>query len=119
MTDDQIRSWKVERDMARAIENEADRNKALQTAYDHRDEMMMTCIAHQSGRVKTQGKQIEDIMQHHSAMVQSHKTFQSMLAQEKCEKEMYKKILAVVKWIAALGGGGGIGAAITKVLGGC
>jgi uncharacterized protein YfbU (UPF0304 family) len=119
MTDDQISAWKVERDMARAIENEADRNKALQTAYDHRDEMMMTCIAHQSGRVKEQGKQIEDIMQHHNAMVQSHKTFQAMLAQEKCEKEMYKKILAVVKWIAALGGGGGIGAAIMKVLGGC
>jgi hypothetical protein len=42
-----------------------------------------------------------------------------MLAQEKCEKETYKKILAVVKWIAALGGGGGMGAIITKVLGGC
>jgi hypothetical protein len=119
MTDDQINAWKVERDMARAIENEADRNKALQTAYDHRDEMMMTCIAHQSGRVKAQGKQIEDIMQHHNAMVQSHKTFQAMLAQEKHEKEVYKKVLAVVKWLAALGGGGGIGAAITKFLGGC
>lgn len=119
MNDEQIAQWMVERDMARAIENEADRNKALQTAYDHRDEMMMTCIAHQSKRVKDQGKQIEDIMQHHNAMVQSHKTFQSMLAQEKCEKELYKKILAVVKWIAALGGGGGIGAAITKFIGGC
>jgi hypothetical protein len=119
MTDEQIAQWRVERDMARAIENEADRNKALQTAYDHRDEMMMICIAHQSKRVKDQGEQIEDIMQHHNAMVQSHKTFQSMLAQEKCEKEMYKKILAVVKWIAALGGGGGMGAVITKFLGGC
>lgn len=119
MTDDQISAWKVERDLARAIENEADRNKALQTAYDHRDEMMMTCIAHQSGRVKAQGKQIEDIMQHHNAMVQSHKTFQAMLVQEKNEKEVYKKMLAVVKWVAALGGGGGIGAAITSLLGGC
>lgn len=119
MTDDQIRAWKVERDMARAIENEADRNKALQTAYDHRDEMLMTCIAHQSGRVKAQGKQIEDIMQHHNAMVQSHKTFQAMLAAEKHEKEIYKKMLAAVKWLVALGGGGGIGAAITKFLGGC
>lgn len=117
MNDDQIAQWMVERDMARAIENEADRNKALQTAYDHRDEMMMTCIAHQSKRVKDQGKQIEDIMQHHNAMVQSHKTFQAMLAQEKCENEMYKKILAAVKWIAALGSGGGIGAVITRALG--
>lgn len=118
MTDEQIEAWKVERDMARAIENEADRAKALETAYDHRDEMMMTCISHQSGRVKAQGEQIKNIMQHHNAMVQSHKTFQAMLAQEKCEKEMYKKILAVVKWIAALGGGGGIGALITNLLGG-
>jgi hypothetical protein len=42
-----------------------------------------------------------------------------MLAQEKCEKETYNKILEVVKWIAALGSCGGIGAAITKFLGGC
>jgi hypothetical protein len=41
-----------------------------------------------------------------------------MLAQEKCEKETYKKILAVIKWIAALSGGGGIGAVITSLLGG-
>lgn len=119
MNDEQIAQWKVERDMARAIENEADRNKALQTAYDHRDEMMMTCIAHQSKRVKDQGSQIDGIMQHHNAMVQSHKTFQAMLANEKSEKEFLKKILAVIKWIAALGGGGGIGAVLTKVLEGC
>lgn len=118
MTDKQIKAWKVERDMARAIENESDRNKALQTAYDHRDEMLMTCVAHQSGRVKGQGKQIERIMQHHNAMVKSHNTFQSMLAQEKCEKETYKKILAIVKWAVALGGGGGIGALITSLTGG-
>lgn len=119
MNDDQIAQWMVERDMARAIENEADRNKALQTAYDHRDEMMMTCIAHQSKRVKDQGSQIDSIMQHHNAMVQSHKTFQAMLANEKSEKELLKKILSVIKWIAALGGGGGIGAVLTKILEGC
>lgn len=118
MTDDQIEQWMVERDMARAIENEADRNKALQTAYDHRDEMMMTCIAHQSKRVKDQGSQIDVIMQHHNAMVRSHKAFQAMLANEKSEKEFLKKILAVVKWIAALGGSGGIGALITRLAGG-
>lgn len=110
MTDEQIKAWKHERDMARAIENEADRNKALQTAYDHRDEMMMTCIAHQSGRVKAQGKQIDGIMQHHNAMVQSHKTFQAMLAKEKGEKEFLKKILSAIKWIVAIFGSGGIGA---------
>jgi hypothetical protein len=58
-------------------------------------------------------------MKDHNDMVQSHKTFQAMLAQEKHEKEVYKKVLAVVKWLAALGGGGGIGAAITSFFGGC
>lgn len=110
MNDEQIKAWKVERDMARAIENEADRNKALQTAYDHRDEMMMTCISHQSVRVKAQGKQIDDIMQHHNAMVQSHNTFQTMLAEEKGEKEFLKKILSAIKWIVAVFGSGGLGA---------
>lgn len=110
MTDDQIKAWKVERDMARAIENENDRNKALQTAYDHRDEMMMTCIAHQSKRVKDQGSQIDNIMQHHNAMVQSHKTFQAMLTKEKNEKDFLKKVLSAIKWIVAIFGSGGIGA---------
>lgn len=112
MTEDQIKDWKHERDIARAISNETDRNAALQKCYDHRDEMMMTCIAHQSKRVKL-------IMQDHDDMVQSHKTFQQMLAREKSEKEVYAKILNILKWIGALGGGGGIGAAITKFIGGC
>lgn len=116
MTDEQIKQWMVERDMARAIENEADRNKALQTAYDHRDEMMMTCISHQSKRVKDQGKQIDEIMQHHNAMVQSHNTFQAMLAEEKGEKEFLKKILSAIKWIVAIFGSGGIGACLMSLL---
>lgn len=111
MTDEQIKAWKHERDMARAIQSESDRQVALQKCYDNRDEMMMTCIAHQGDRVKL-------IMKDHNDMVQSHKTFQAMLTKEKNEKEVYKKILSAVKWIAALGGGGGIGAAITKLIGG-
>ena len=98
MTDEQIKAWKHERDMARAIVNETDRQVALQKCYDNRDEMMMTCIAHQGDRVKL-------IMKDHNDMVQSHKTFQAMLA--------------AVKWLVALGGGGGIGAVITKFIGGC
>lgn len=112
MTDEQIASWMVERDMARAIENEQDRNKALQTAYDHRDEMMMTCIAHQSKRVKDQGEQIDNIMQHHNAMVKSHQAFQTMLAKERGEKELFKKILNFIKWVVAVFGSGGIGATV-------
>ena len=119
MTDDQIKDWVFKRNLARAIENPKDREIALQKIYDDKDDMMMTCIAHQSKRGKEQGEKIDEIMQHHNAMVQSHKTFQSMLAEEKVEKETYKKILSIIKWVAALGGGGGIGAAITKFLGGC
>ena len=116
MNDAQIAQWMVERDMARAIENESDRNKALQTAYDNRDEMMMTCFAHQSQRVKDQGAQIDNIMQHHNAMVQSHKTFQTMLAKEKGEKEFLKKILSAIKWIVAVFGSGGLGALLTNAI---
>ena len=112
MTDEQIKAWKHERDMARAIVNETDRQVALQKCYDNRDEMMMTCIAHQGDRVKL-------IMKDHNDMVQSHKTFQAMLAAEKHEKEIYKKMLAAVKWLVALGGGGGIGAVLTKFIEGC
>lgn len=52
MTDEQIAAWKVERDIARGISDENERSKALQKVYDHRDEMQMTCIAHQSRRQK-------------------------------------------------------------------
>lgn len=110
MTDEQIKDWKHERDMARAISNDADRQVALQKCYDNRDEIMMTCIAHQGDRVKL-------IMKDHNAMVESHKAFQAILAKEKSEKEVYKKILSAVKWLAALGGGGGIGAVITSFVG--
>lgn len=107
MTDEQIKAWKHERDMARAIVDETDREIALQKCYDNRDEMMMTCIAHQGDRIKL-------ILKDHGAMVQSHEEFQEMLAQERHEKEAYKKVLAVVKWLIALGGAGGVGAAIAK-----
>lgn len=105
MTDDQISAWKVERDMARNIENEADRNKALQTAYDHRDEMMMTCIAHQSGRVK-------EIMKDHADMVKSHLQYK----EECAERRGAKKVFAVLKWIAAITGSGAGGAYLMEFL---
>lgn len=111
MTDDQIKDWKHERNMARAIKNDADRAVALQDCYDHRDEMMMTCIAHQSKRVKI-------IMEDHDAMVESHKMYQAQLLKEKGEKEGYKKIIAFFKWLAALGGSGGVGAILANFVGG-
>lgn len=105
MTDDQIRAWKVERDMARAIENESDRNKALQTAYDHRDEMMMTCIAHQSKRVK-------EIMKDHADMVKSHLQYK----EERAERRGAKKMLNIIKWAITILGSGGGGAAVMSLV---
>lgn len=52
MTDEQIAAWKTERSIARGIKDPEERRIALEKVYDHRDEMQMTCIAHQSGRVK-------------------------------------------------------------------
>ena len=52
MTEDQIKQWKRERDIARKIEDPESRRKALEEVYDHRDEMQMTCIAHQANRIK-------------------------------------------------------------------
>jgi predicted solute-binding protein len=105
MTDDQISAWKVERDMARNIESEADRNKALQTAYDHRDEMMMTCIAHQSKRVK-------EIMKDHADMVKSHLRYK----EECAERRGVKKMLAIIKWLAAITGSGAGGAYLMELI---
>ena len=84
MTDEQIKAWKHERDMARAIVNEEDRQVALQKCYDNRDEMMMTCIAHQGDRVKL-------IMKDHNDMVQSHKTFRRCSRQKSTRKRFTRR----------------------------
>lgn len=52
MTDEDVKNWEIERDIARAIKDPEDRRRACEKVYDHRDFLMMTCIAHQSGRVK-------------------------------------------------------------------
>lgn len=52
MTDEQISKWKERRDHARGIEDENARKVALEMVYDERDDMEMSCIAHQSLRSK-------------------------------------------------------------------
>ena len=52
MTAEQIKQWKRERDIARAISDPKERDIALGKVYDHRDDMMMECIQHQAERVK-------------------------------------------------------------------
>lgn len=106
MTDTQIRDWKRERDIARAIPDDKSRTEALQKVYDHRDDMMMECIAHQSDRVK-------EIMKDHNAMVQTHKQY----LKEKAELRGVQKFLVYLKYVATIGGSGGIGALLFKYLG--
>lgn len=105
MTEDQIAQWKKERDIARAISDEASRGVALQEVYDHRDDMMMECIAHQSDRVKM-------ILKDHDAMVKSHKIF----CRERAERAGAKKLLSIIKYILAVALSGGSGAAIMKAV---
>ena len=107
MTEDQIEQWEEERDIARAIEDEASRHTALQKVYDHRDKMMMTCIAHQSDRVKM-------ILKDHDAMVKSHKIF----CRERAQLEGAKKLISVIKHILVILLSGGGGAALMNALSG-
>lgn len=53
MDADQIKNWKKERDIARAIQDPTARAIALEAVYDHRDDMQMECIQHQADRIKT------------------------------------------------------------------
>jgi hypothetical protein len=105
MTEKQIKDWKVERDIARAIKDEDDRRIAVQKVYDHRDDMMMECIAHQSNRVK-------EIMKDHADMVKSHLQYK----EECAERRGAKKMLAIIKWLIAIAGSGTGGAYLMKFL---
>lgn len=105
MTEKQIKDWKVERDIARAIKDEEDRRIAVQKVYDHRDDMMMECIAHQSTRVK-------EIMKDHADMVKSHLQYK----EERAERRGAKKMLAIIKWLVAITGSGAGGAYLMEFL---
>ena len=111
MTDDQIKQWKYERDMARAIHNKEDRDKALRKCYDNRDDMMMTCIAHQGDRVK-------HIMKDHNDMVMSHKEYQEELLKRKLQEKNVNKIMTIIKYAATIIGSTGLGAVVMKWIGG-
>ena len=111
MTDEQIAAWMEERDMARGIKDEADRNIALQKCYDHRDKMMMTCIAHQGDRIK-------HIMKDHNDMVRSHKEYQEELLKRKLQEKNVNKALTAAKYVATILGSSGLGALLMKWIGG-
>ncbi len=115
MTEEQIRNWKVERDIARSIKDENERRAALEKVYDHRDEMQMECIAHQSDRVKAIKANLESMKDEVSCMkveisdvkrdlrpcVETDKEYRIQKERIKGAKAM----LMILKWVVVAGGG--------------
>lgn len=101
MTDEQISAWKRERDIAREIKDPEERRIALEKVYDHRDEMQMTCIAHQSKRVKDMTSDMAAIKKD----IEPLKKTQREINEKKVEARGAMKMLKVIKWVAAIGGG--------------
>lgn len=104
MTDNQITQWQTERDIARAIKDPEERRNALEKVYDHRDEMQMKCIAHQSGRVKDLLSDVATI----KAELKPIKSQYNELEVKKIEARGFIKAVKVLKWVGAIGGGAGI-----------
>ena len=61
MTDEQREQWRRERDIARQIPDQLSRDAALMKVYDHRDDLMMECIAHQGARGKLALEKIDKL----------------------------------------------------------
>lgn len=104
MTDQQIKQWKAERDIARSIKDPEERRNALEKVYDHRDEMQMECIAHQSGRVKDLVSDMITV----KAVLKPIKEQYDEIEIKKIEARGAFKFFKFLKVVAALGGGAGI-----------
>lgn len=48
MTEEDVKNWKIERDIAR----DSGKPELLQKAYDHRDDLLLHCVQRQADRVK-------------------------------------------------------------------
>lgn len=110
MTDEQIAQWKTERDIARAISDDESRSVAMQKVYDHRDEMMMTCIAHQSARTKGLVSDVAQLKKDMEPVKETDREFREM----KVKKSGFMLAVSVAKYVVAMGGG----AALLRLLGG-
>lgn len=98
--------------------------KELEDALDSKDEMrikaaegriltgIMECQYKTSERVKKMVSDIAEIMQDHGAMLKSHHQYQ----EDRAERRGARKMLQLIKWLVAIGGSGGVGAGIMKVL---
>lgn len=111
MTDDQIEQWKVEREIARAIADPDSRKAALEKVYDHRDEMQMQCIAHQSRRQKEMMDDIAEIKRDHPALV-------AHLHAEQNAEQQRNGAARLLRWLTAIGifGGGSTATYLLKEL---
>lgn len=104
MTDEQIEQWKVEREIARAINDPESRRAALEKVYDHRDEMQMQCIAHQSRRQKEMMADIAEIKRDHPALV-AH-----LHAEQRAEQRRQgaRRLLNLLAGLGVFGGGSAV-----------
>jgi len=117
MTQSEIEQWKRERDMALRIEDPANREAALRDVYNHRDDLMMTCIQHQADRIKTvladsisMKADISKIKEEMKPLKESDKDYR----EAKIEARGMARLITWAKYAVAMGGG----AAILKLLGG-
>lgn len=101
MTDEQISAWKRERNIAREIKDPEERRIALEKVYDHRDEMQMTCIAHQSKRVK----ELQGSMSEMKRDIEPMKKTFSEIETKKIEARGAVKMMKVLKIVLQVGGG--------------
>lgn len=124
MTSEQIANWKRERDIARAIADPVERERAFTKVYDHRDDMQMECIQHQADRIKTGltndaildrelkalKTDVGEIRKELKPLKESDREFR----EAKIEARGMKRLLNWLRYIVAAGGG----ALLLKLLGG-
>ena len=101
MTDQQIEQWKREREIARSIEDTHSREVALQQVYDHKDDMMMQCIAHQSNRIKDMEVRVRQI----DADMPSVRKTADEWKRIKIEARGARVLWNVIKLVSSAGGG--------------
>ena len=124
MTSEQIKAWRVERDIAR----ESGSKELIQKAYDHRDDMMMECIQHQADRMKkglanderfekqlsTMDNRLVKIEDELPPLKETAKDYKEKILIAKGAQGGIQMLITVLKYLVAAGGG----AALLKFLGG-
>lgn len=104
MTDEQIAQWIVERDIARKSGNP----ELIQQAMDHKDSLLMTCIAHQSDRVKSIKRDVETMKDDIEVVKKDLipcKESDAAFRKARERAKGFQLAIQVAKWIVAAGGG--------------